>query len=301
MATHLNDDWTFQGFSVVRMENEFLRIEILPQLGGKIWTIEHRPSGRQFLWHHPKLRLQSLPMGANYDDHFFGGFDELLPNDMAEQVNGENLVDHGELWTTPLKHRVEGSSVVLEGTLPITPLRYRKIISLEGNSIRLDYRLENIGRSARDILWKLHPALRIAKDTEIVVPATLAEVADPQWSRMPGLGRFPWAEQPLLHRVPELGRGAEFLYLLELTDGVCELRNLAERWSFRLRFSKEIFSSVWLFASYGGWRDLEVLILEPCTTPRLSLAESAQKRECLRLEPSETVETTVRIECAAEA
>lgn len=294
--TVIDPDWTYQGLPLARMENDMLRVEVLPTLGGKIWTLEHRPSQRQFLWHHPRHRLRALPLGANYDDHFFGGFDELLPNDMTERVNGESLVDHGELWTTPLAAQVAGDRLVLSGQLPITPLAYRKTLRLEGNALRLDYKLQNLGRRSLDIMWKLHPALRISEGAEILVPARVARGADPQWSRVPHQREFNWQEMKSLQVVPPLTGSTEFLYLLDLSDGQCALRHPGENWNFRMTFPKEIFSSVWVFASFGGWRDLEVLILEPCTTPQLSLAESAKHGKCLHLEPGAAVEVPVRVE-----
>ena len=278
------------------MENELLRAEILPALGGKIWSLEHRGLRRQFLWHHPRHRLRALPVGANYDDHFFGGFDELLPNDMPERIQGESLVDHGELWTTPLAIRVEGEKLVLSGHLPITPLSYRKTLRLEGNTLLVDYKLANIGRRPLDLLWKMHPALRITPGAEIIVPARVARVADPQFSRRPQPPEFNWPEDKAAHFVPVMDATTEFLYLLELSEGQCALGHRKEDWMFRMSFSREIFSSVWIFASFGGWRNLEVLILEPCTTPRLSLAESTQAGTCLHLEPQAVIETSLRIE-----
>jgi len=293
--TEINTDWAFQGFPLVRLENEVLRVEVLPAFGGKLWSIEHRPTCRQFLWHHPRHRLRALPLGASYDDHFFGGFDELLPNDVPENVQGESLVDHGELWTTPLAPRIEGQALVLTGQLPITPVFYKKTLRLEGDHLVLDYALANIGRRPLDLLWKLHPALRISPGAELLVPARIGRVADPQWSRVKDHSEIDWQERKDLHRVPPLEGTTEFLYLLELSEGRCALRHRAENWSFAMTFSKEIFRSVWIFASFGGWRNLELLILEPCTTPQLSLAASASARQCLHLEPGETLQAAVSI------
>ncbi|MFO1497338.1 MAG: hypothetical protein U1G07_02895 [Verrucomicrobiota bacterium] len=241
-------------------------------------------------------RLRPLPLGASYDDHFFGGFDELLPNDVPERVNDEALVDHGELWTTPLAANVAAESLVLEGKLPITPLGYRKQLRLDGSTLTLEYHLANLGRRSLDLLWKLHPALRISPGAEIVVPARTARVADPQWTRVVETEQFAWAEKPSLHFVPESDGSTEFLYLLDLMRGECMLRHPRENWSIRLTFPLEIFSSVWLFASFGGWRDLEMLILEPCTTPQLSLADSAKRGQCLHLGPGQSIDATVTIE-----
>lgn len=211
-------------------------------------------------------------------------------------MQGESLVDHGELWTSPLASQVEGDRLVLSGQLPITPLSYRKTLRLEGNALLLDYRLANIGRRPLDLLWKMHPALRVTPGAEILVPARTARVADAQFSRRPQPPEFNWLDEKAAHFVPAMDGSTEFLYLLDLAEGQCALGHREEDWMFRMNFSKEVFSSVWIFASFGGWRNLEVLILEPCTTPRLSLAESAQAGTCLHLEPQAVIETSLRID-----
>lgn len=282
--------WSFEGFPVLRLENEALTVDVLPDLGGKILQITHRTLGRSFLWHNPRQRLRRLPLGASYDDHFFGGWDELLPNDVAEVVGGETLVDHGELWTTPLSAVVEGTTVVLSGLLPITPLRFEKRIALAGGeSIEVRYKLENIGRRRLDILFKLHPALRISPGAEIRVAAARATVADSGFSRF--TGSFDWPGEAGV--VPALDGKCEFLYLTGLARGACGLAHRGEDWRFELRFDPKVFRSVWLFASFGGWRELEMLVLEPCTAWPMSLLEAAAAGQCLRLDARERLETTV--------
>ena len=40
--------------------------------------------------------------GTDYDSNFWGGIDELLPNDIDEKIDTIDYPDHGELWTTAL-------------------------------------------------------------------------------------------------------------------------------------------------------------------------------------------------------
>ena len=191
---------------------------------------------------------------------------------------------------------MDGDRLVLRGQLPITPLAYHKTLRLEANALVLDYQLQNIGHRPLDLMWKLHPALRISEGAEILVPARRARAADAQWSRVPHRREFDWQEMKSLHVVPPLTGSTEFLYLLDLSAGECALRHPKEGWAFRMSFPKEIFSSVWVFASFGGWRDLEMLLLEPSTTPQLSLSESVKEGKCLHLEPGGVVEASVRVD-----
>src|SRR5215472_14898042 len=92
--------WSFEGFPVLRLENEALIVDVLPDLGGKLLQITHRTLSRSFLWQNLRLRLRRLPLGASYDDHFFGGWDELLPNETRRDGVHQDArrCQLGEIW-----------------------------------------------------------------------------------------------------------------------------------------------------------------------------------------------------------
>lgn len=102
MGARVDTDWSYQGLQVVRLENENIRIDVLPQLGAKVWNIVHKPSNHNMLWHNPHVAPQLQPFGAHFDDVWSGGWDELVPNDVPTEVLfGDVLPDHGEVWSQP--------------------------------------------------------------------------------------------------------------------------------------------------------------------------------------------------------
>ena len=86
---------------IVRMENDSLRVDVAPGIGGRIVNLVEKSSGHQFLWHNANLSLEKLSPGDAYDPNFYGGIDELLPNDIPEPLNGVDSPDHGELSCLP--------------------------------------------------------------------------------------------------------------------------------------------------------------------------------------------------------
>ena|SRR2546427_9168368 len=97
-GARLDTNWRFRGFQVLTLENVLLRVDVIPELGGKIYNFIYKPFDRNFLWHNPRIELRKVPLGANYNDNYAGGWDELFPNDAAVEFQGESLPDHGELW-----------------------------------------------------------------------------------------------------------------------------------------------------------------------------------------------------------
>ena len=82
---------------LLSMRSRQLLVEFAPQVGGRMVKLQNLETGRQFLWKNPSLDLEKLPAGSEYDSNFYGGIDELLPNDMPEEINGVDFPDHGEL------------------------------------------------------------------------------------------------------------------------------------------------------------------------------------------------------------
>lgn len=174
------------GETLICLKNRALEISIAPGVGGRITSVRSAGDGYEFLWTNGALPLERLEPGSEYDPNFYGGIDELLPNDMPEYVNGIHEPDHGELWTRALDWRMDGEALTMETVLPRCGLEYRKTVSLaeDAPEIVLRYRVSNPTCEARDFLWKMHAALRIAPGDEIVCPAAKAVSADPEWSRV---------------------------------------------------------------------------------------------------------------------
>src|ERR1035441_4079366 len=70
-----------QGMRICRMENSRMSIELAPELGGRVTCLIDRLSGENLLWTHPSLPLRQSSPGAEYEPVFWGGIDEILPND----------------------------------------------------------------------------------------------------------------------------------------------------------------------------------------------------------------------------
>src|SRR5438105_15939959 len=118
--------------------SEVWRADIAPDVGGRLVSLVEKSSGHEFLWRNHARPLQALPAGSEYDPNFYGGIDELLPNDMPEEINGVACPDHGALWTLPLAWQRDEERLKLTGTLPPFGLRYEREMSLRPDAPWLD-------------------------------------------------------------------------------------------------------------------------------------------------------------------
>jgi hypothetical protein len=304
----LSPGWTLHGLRAILIENRYLRIVVLPEAGAKIWQITYKPLDAPVLWNHPRVLPAQHAIHARYDDVWSGGWDELFPNDEAGNLQGEFLPDHGELWTgnwqaEPFQD-AESAGVRLRFTTPISSFLVERTIRLRPESAKfeIEYRFTNQNSEAYPFLWKLHPAFAVSANHRIDFPA-MRVVREPAF---PGTlaeapTSFPWPYAQVgetevdLREVPDVSaRAVHFFYGTEMASGWCGITNRANGLACALHFDPEIFSSCWLFASHGGWRNLNVAVLEPSTGYPFQIQPMIDAERARWLGPGESLETTVQ-------
>lgn len=291
--------YEYRGMVVLRGESDQIRFEIVPALGGKITSVFNKTLSKEFLWHNEGLDLEVNVAGTDYDSHFWGGIDELLPNDIPESVDGSNYPDHGELWTTCLQYAVKDDKLVVYGKLEQAGLYYSKTLSIEMDSpeINLDYQIVNESGDTRHFLWKMHAALQIAAGDRLLTSARKAKVVHREASRFSNMQVFNW---PVIEGVdaaivPEKNNSMDFFYLYDALDGAMGLLSEAGGCLFAYRYEQVVFPYQWYFASYGKFRNHYTAILEPASAMPVSVTEAMERGQCTVLIPGEELRTRVTI------
>ena len=94
--------------------------------------------------------------------------------------------------------------------------------------------------------------------------------------------------------VPAADSGAlHFFYGTGLRDGWCAITRCKHNLSVALKFDTAVFSTCWLFATHGGWKDLNVAVLEPATGYPFRLQSMVENGQACWLEPGESLSTEV--------
>ena len=269
------------------LQNKQISVEIAPEVGCRVVSFVHFASGYEYLWTNENVPLRRETPGTEYDPNFFGGIEELLPNDIPETIDGIECPDHGELWTLEMQ-TVEATNQMVrsEATMPLFGFLVEKSFTLEQNALVVSTSITNTSDVQKHFLWKLHAALRIAPGDRIECDAARYTAADPEWSRRKGYGHW---EGEL---IPEFDGTTEFLYLQGLRKGSMSWTNGKRR--FDVEFDPEVFPYAWYFASYGGFDNHQVAILEPCTGMPISVVEAAKLQQCSVLRPGESLSTAYR-------
>ena len=287
------------GLTLLTGENDLIRFEVAPALGGKITSIYNKVLQKEFLWHNQDLDLAPNSPGTDYDTNFWGGIDELIPNDIPETVDGIEYPDHGELWTTALDYEMTKNNISVFGTLEKSGLFYRKTISVEASApeIKLQYTVINQSSESRKFLWKLHAALSIAEGDRLISPAKKAKIVYPESSRFDDPGELVW---PLINGtdasiVPGKSNQMDFFYLYDSPEGKMGLISDQGKCLFSYEYDQAVFPYQWYFASYGKFLNHYTAILEPASAMPVSVNDAADLKQCTLLGSSDEINTVVTI------
>ena len=305
----VDTNWRYRGLQVVRLQNDRICLDVLPEVGAKVYNFVHKPSGKNLLWHNPNVPPARQFFGACFDDNWSGGWDELIPNDLSgPEPEGDILPDHGEVWSQAAAWEVlQGSGRAAEVRFTtharVLPVRFEKTLCLrEGESFcRVHYRLTNLGHLPYEFNWNIHPAMAISPDTWLDVPAKEGFTDPWRETRFRGHGRVQWPtvadrqgrSVDLRMVEPSESATADHHYLMGVEEGWYAVTDRRLHVGFGLVFPKEVFPNVWLFRTFGGWRGLYTLILEASTGCSRDLKEARQKGECGRVAPGATLDVDV--------
>lgn len=302
--------WHFHGLRAVVIENRQLRILILPEAGGRIQQITHKPSDTELLWNHPRIRPARLPFGASYDDNWSGGWDELLPNNIPETINDEAYPDHGEVWAadwafTPFEDaREAGAALKCQTRISDILLEKRIRLREDESALNVDYRLHNGSRLPLPILWNLHVPFAVSERHRLEFPPMQASLEPNYLGSLQGAPidfTWPLIDAPEgrldLSAVPAASaQRLHFVYGHGFTEGYCGVIEAAAGLRARVWFDPSIFRACWLFGAFGGWRNLHVALLEPSTGYPFEVARAVRNGTCRTLAPGEELRTSVRFE-----
>ena len=305
----VSGDWSYRGFDALVLENEHVRVVVLPGHGAKVTEFVSKHADRDLLFHHSRFDVRPPVFGANADDWWTGGIDEIAPTGHACVVRGEQLPFLGEFWSQPweatiLERGPERVAVDLSAGGIISPLRLDRRMELVAGEpfFRSRHRLTNVGHEPVDFMWGIHPGLAIRPGARIQVPATSAVFAEghPALDVEPGT-RFAWPILPtgdggsidLSTARPPSPPSWELVYIEPLSAGWLAVTDPGSRSGFAMAFDPAVLPVAWSWGVYGGWRGIYGLALEAWTSYPARLDQAIAAGQHRTLAPGDSLETTV--------
>jgi hypothetical protein len=301
------------------LENEELRVTILPDKGADIVGFEHKPTGIDPLFRAP-WGLQpagSEPRegsgGHAFLENYGGGWQELFPNaGDACTHNGETIPFHGEVATMPWDCERSGDALRCTVRCRRVPLRLTRTMRLEATTLVLEEAVENEGSEPAEFVWGHHCVVGppfLERGCKLRVSARIIETIPEMWedtARLEPGQRSSWPHGRLrdggradLSAVPGPEAGShDDVYLTDLAGGWASVENPRLGLGFRLTWDPDVFRWIVSWQPYGGAHAMPLagayaLGVEPWVTRR-NLEEAAAAGEALSLDGGERFGTILR-------
>lgn len=308
----ITDEWEINGIKTVIIENQFIKVTFLVDYGCKICEIIFKPADKDFLWHNPRLELIKPVYGSNVDNWLTGGLDEVLPTGHPCRYKNEDLPMLGELWSLPwnysiIKNTDKEIEVYFSRKTIIYPFIVEKWVSLEKDEtiINFKHKITNLSNRTLPFLWGLHPCFSINQNTRIDIPAleVLIEESYPDDWLGKKSEKYLW---PYLNdrngnridmrivRSPD-SNTCEFQFATKLKSGWISVNDEEARLGIGMVFPENIFSVLWLWLSYGGWRNHYLAAIEPWTGYPPKLTDAIEKGRFMEIKPNEIIECSTKI------
>lgn len=147
---------TERTFRTIVLENQYLRLTILPELGGRLYQITYKPTGQDLFYNNRVLKPSPWGPAAQGGWLAAGGMEWALP------VN-EHGYEWGEPWQAAVEQNAEGATVTLIDTRAADRVRARVRVTLPRNGayVIVNPRIENPTASPQRVQFWNNAALAL--------------------------------------------------------------------------------------------------------------------------------------------
>jgi hypothetical protein len=277
-------EFTYRGVDAAFLENEALRIMVLPGKGGDILEFRDKRADVDVLWHAdhewvpPGDRYIPSEASTTWMDHYPGGWQVNLPiAGFGREIDGNAYGLHGESALIPWEATVRedsaaGVTLHLEADLLRYPFHVKRDLRLPAGESRLEIEetVENRGAVGLEYIWQQHVALGaplLGPAARLDVPAErgVSEAEDDTFAsgRLAFDETFEWPEAPgrdggtvdLREIPPETAEIHDQCYATDLREGWYALTNPEIELGFALTFPTDPFECLWYWQPFGGYTD----------------------------------------------
>lgn len=269
------------GWRSVVLENDDLRVVVLPDKGAEIHQIVDLRSGTEILFQGPwGLRPPgAAPLPGSGEDPFMwnyaGGWQELFPSvNEPCTYRGRQIPFHGEVASLPWQHEVlesDGSDAQVRFRVRSreAPFLLERVLRLRAGEATLAIEGTVVNESSEDahFVWGHHCVVGppfLEAGCRLEIPArtivTSPELWEPETARLEPGRREPWPLAPLraggsvdLRDIPGPETGShDDLYVTELDAGWLAVSNPRLDLTVRLEWDHTLFGWIVLWQPYGG-------------------------------------------------
>lgn len=244
------DKLFYKDLRLVMLENESLRVVIVPEKGADIISWVDKKSGVDVMLRLPmglrscKSEISLFNQPKAFFSFYEGGWQELFPIASGfGKYYGQNQPMHGEVSQLAWDYRIledSGFRVCVEFSVRtvLSPfeLKRRMILDEASPEILFEESIENLSQRELVYMWGHHPAFGapfLSGDCRIELPHC----------------RLFEGDEKFLKIAPETESRQAMFYAMDLECGICGLRNDRLGFGFGMKWDERLFSKIWIWQS----------------------------------------------------
>lgn len=312
-----------RGHAALWLENETLRVGVLPEKGADIFELIHQPTGVQMLMEMPSgLKPPGNHPQDEFLDNYEGGWQELFPNHGdACEFRGQAIPMHGEVALLPwdvrvLQDNLNETIVHLQVRCKKTPFLLERTMRLRAGAACLEIvgNVTNESSETCEFVWGHHVTLGEAfldDDSLLEVPAktilTPDLIFEPKTARLAAgqTSQWPKAQGRMgetidLRSIPNRQiHTHDDAFLTGLVRGHYSVTSLRQGLRFSLDWDEQLFPWIAFWQPYGGaeispFTGMYGVGIEPWVS-RYNLNEAVKEDQARSLAGGESLETRLTV------
>jgi len=276
----VDDSFAYKGLDALFLENQHLRVLVVPGKGGDILEFRDKRTDVDVLWHAdhdwqaPSEGTLPISDPSAFHDHYPGGWQLNMPMaGFTEDFEGTPYGMHGESalleWEYDIDERESAISIHLETELIRYPFALERVLTLgeDEPTLEVEETVTNEGGVEVPYIWQQHIALGppfVGPDATLDIPAQTGVTDDyadsHENNRLAGDETFEWPHAPGLdgdavdlREFPSYDSEIhDVAYATDLAAGRYSVANETLDLAFEFEFPTDIFESVWYWQPFGG-------------------------------------------------
>jgi len=282
----------FRGYKSLVMENDLLKITILP-FGGRVVSIYNKNTNKEFLFQQDSNKYSIDRYAGDFVGFAPCGFDDMFPtiNECFYEDypwKGHLIPDHGEVWGLNWQYKLEENKLSLHTSGIRLPYMLKKAFYFtEKNKLRIDYSAINPTEFNMNFLWAAHPMLATETGMEFELPEDCKKAISVLnlSKRIGGFGEeLDWPvnidSNGIRHQLNKFRSTSEnncekYYFKNKLKNGWIKIKYPADNTFLKISFPSDKVPYIGILFDEGSWKkDRLLMIPEPCTAGYDSITNS---------------------------
>lgn len=301
----------FKGCRALRLENDKLRVIILPSIGGKIASIYRKDKDFELLFQNKENTYRKAKIYDSFELFDASGFDDAFPSIDTCKVNynGKEIIypDHGEIWSASFNYEIHDERIVLTYDSVILKYHYKKVVYIKDSAVINEYEIINYGNEEFPCIWAMHCLVRCEEDMQVILSKNANKVLNVCESKYLGkvgqIHSYPETidvngEPFRLDRVlsPASNNYNKYYINGEVEEGFCGIYYPSKNIYYNVYFDKVKLPYLGFWVTEGGFRGDYNCALEPTNGFYDSIAIAQKEGKLCVLKGGEKLQFDINIE-----